>query len=83
MRKLSKLSMPTILMLLLASCALGGIIETPPAPQPPPDELVALGDAQSTVDNPRTTPASQPVADLRDSMADAAMRLMQSVLTIF
>lgn len=76
MRKLRKLSMAVVLTLTFGTCALAGIIETPPAPAPPPPSATATG----IIDTPPSD--AQPVATT-DLVVDVALNLLQSMLLAF
>lgn len=71
MRKLKQISLAVVLMLALSTCALAGIIETPPAPTPPPSEH------QSATGTIETLPSAQQPSD---PMIEVALALLQSVL---
>jgi len=72
MRKLKQLSLAVVLMLVLSMVTMAGIIDTPPAPTPPPPEHQS---ATGTIDTPPNTEPSDPVVD-------AALALLR-VLSVF
>jgi hypothetical protein len=77
MRRLRQLTMTVVLMLMLATYALAGIIDTPPAPAAPPEpSATATGiiGAPPSAEDP--TPATNPVVDV-------ALSLLQSALSLF
>jgi len=77
MTKLQKMSMATVLALMFAPSALAGITDYPPAPVPPPQSVMATRITD-------TTPAtSQPVNPPTDTVVDATLNLLQSVLSLF
>ena len=76
MRRLQQLSMAAVLTLTLATGALAGIMETPPAPEAPP------ATATLTVETP---PSDQQAASAvpSESVAEVALNLLQSALSMF
>jgi hypothetical protein len=76
MRRLQQLSMAAVLTLILATGALAGIMETPPAPEAPP------ATATGTVE---TVPSDQQAASAgpSQSVAEVALNLLQSALSMF
>jgi hypothetical protein len=69
--------MAGVLTLLLGTYALAGIIDTPPAPTPPPEP-------SSTTTGIIDTPPSEPAqATATDPVVDLALTLMQSALLVF
>ena len=77
MRKLQKMSVAVVLALMFAPSALAGITDYPPAPVPPPQSVMTTG----ITDTPPVTP--QLVDPATDPVADAALNLLQSVLSLF
>jgi hypothetical protein len=78
MRKLRLLSMAILLTLMLSTSGLAGIIETPPAPAPPPEPQQA-----SSTGITDTPPSAAPVTPATDPVVDVALNLLQSVLSLF
>jgi hypothetical protein len=78
MGRLRQLSMTVVLMLMLATYALAGIIDTPPAPAPPqePPSATATGIIGAPPSAEALTPATNPVVDV-------ALNLLQSALSLF
>ena len=77
MRRLHKMSMAVVLALMFAPSALAGITDYPPAPAPPPQSVMATG----ITDTPPAT--AQLVDPATDTVVDAALNLLQSVLSLF
>ncbi len=75
MRRLRLFSMAAVLALMLAPCALAGIVDTPPAPEPPPP-----ASAMGITDTP---PATEPLAAPGDPLVEVALNLLQSALSLF
>jgi hypothetical protein len=75
MRKLQRLSMAVALTLMLGTYALAGIIECPPAPEPPP------ASATGTIETPPS--GAQPVTAPADPVVDIALNLLQGALSLF
>jgi hypothetical protein len=78
MRKLKQLGLAVAFMLALSTCAMAGIIETPPAPTPPPppDPIVFTG----TID---TKPIAESANEPTDPVLSLALTLLQGVLSVF
>ena len=75
MRRLQQLSMAAVLTLILATGALAGIMETPPAPEAPP------ATATGTVE---TVPSDQQASAVSsESATEVALDLLQSALSMF
>ena len=75
MRRLQQLSMAALLTLILATGALAGIMETPPAPEAPP------ATATGTVE---TVPSDQQASAVSsESATEVALDLLQSALSMF
>jgi hypothetical protein len=70
-----------VLTLTFGTCTLAGIIETPPAPAPPPAAPSTTATATGTIDTPPSD--AQPVAAPSDLVVDIALNLLQSVLLAF
>jgi hypothetical protein len=75
MRKLRQLSMAVVLTLMLGTYALAGIIDTPPAPGPPP---------AAAMDGIDTPPSGEQLgAPATDPVVDIALNLLQGALSLF
>ena len=75
MRRLQQLSMAALLTLILATGALAGIMETPPAPAAPP------ATAAGTIE---TVPSDQQASAVPSELvAEVALNLLQSALSMF
>ena len=79
MRRLRQLSMAVVLTLMLGTYALAGIIDTPPAPAPPPEPSSVT--ATGTIETPPS--GAQPVAAPTDPVVDIALNLLQGALSLF
>ena len=77
MRKLRRLTLAVLLAMLLGPSALAGITDTPPAPQPPPEPTSATAPA------PTGQNTQEVLVALSDPLTDAALTLLQSLLTVF
>lgn len=77
MRKLQRFTIVLTLTLMFCTSALAGIIDTPPAPVPPPEPPSAI--ATGIIDTP---PAFAPIAPTPDPVIDVALDLMRSVLSL-
>ncbi len=75
MRRLQQLSMVAVLTLMLATGALAGIMETPPAPEAPPAA------ATVTIETPPSDQQASAVPS--ESLAEVALNLLQSALSMF
>ena len=75
MRRLQQISMAAILTLTLATCALAGIMETPPAPEAQPATATGIMEMPPS--------DQQDSAVVSESVADLALNLLQSVLSAF
>jgi hypothetical protein len=77
MRTLRRLSMVLVVVLTLSMTAFAGITDTPPAPQPSPDPIGATAPVSGDQsDQTVSTSAS-------DSLADIALTLVQTALSLF
>lgn len=80
MRKLQKLSMASVLMLMLSASTFAGIMSTGKADDPPPDPASATApdSALSTTPSDRQNSVAPSSA-----VVDVAMNLLQSLLSAF
>jgi hypothetical protein len=69
--------MAVLLTLMLATYALAGIIDYPPAPEPPPSSITATG----TIETPPS--GDQPIAPATDPVVDIALNLLRGALSLF
>ena len=76
MKKLERLSMAVALTIMLAGSALAGDIDIPAPPPPPSASATTPGD----IETPRET---QNPNVLSDSATEAALNLLQSMLSVF
>jgi hypothetical protein len=74
MRTLKRVSLAVVLALMLGTSAMAGIIECPPAPEPPPpsDQTTGITD----------TPPSA-TQEPTDPVVMGALEVLQSLLTVF
>ena len=83
MRKLQRLSMAVVLTLMLGTCALAGIIDTPPGTiETPPAPQAPSATATGITDTPPGDVQS-PVAPSDPPIIDVALNLLQSALSMF
>ncbi len=76
MRRLQQLSVAAVLTLMLTTGALAGIMETPPAPEAPP--ATATGTVETAA------PSDQQASAVpRESVAEVALNLLQTALSMF
>lgn len=78
MRKLQQLCMAGVFTLALTTATFAGDIQTGGAPQPPPPN-------QASAATPRDidTPGKQSPQPMSDSVADIALNLLQTMLSMF
>lgn len=78
MKKLQQLCMAGVFTLAITTATFGGDIQTPGSPQPPPPNQ-----SSATTPGDIDTPGIQNPQAMSDSVADIALNLLQTMLSMF